>query len=186
MKDPTKHPYVFKNGLLYRLAQMHNNSITKTRLIYLPSSMINALLKSYHSDPLSGDFGIRRTYLKIKNNFWWPNMKQSITQHIQSCLPCQQYSINRSKKPGQLYPIPVPEGPFQLIGIDYCGPFKETPSGNQYVLCITDYSTRWVTAIALPNHSAQTMAQVLFKEYICDMVYQNLFCQIKVRISKIS
>ena len=90
MKDPTKHPYVFKNGLLYRLAQMHNNSITKTRLIYLPSSMINALLKSYRSDPLSGHFGIRRTYLKIKNNFWWPNMKQSITQHIRSCLPCQQ------------------------------------------------------------------------------------------------
>ena len=69
IKDPTKHPYVFKIGLLYKLAQMHNNSITKTRLIYLPSSMIIPLLKPYHSDLFSGHFGIRRAYLKIKNNF---------------------------------------------------------------------------------------------------------------------
>ncbi|CAF4378294.1 unnamed protein product, partial [Rotaria sp. Silwood2] len=167
MKDSTKHSYVFKDGILYKLALMRSNSNTKTKLIYLPSSMINSLLQFYHNDPLSGHFGVRRTYLKIKNKFWWPKMKQSISKYIQSCLPCQQYNINRSKKPGQLYPIPVPEGPYQLIGIDYCGPFKKTPSGNLYVLCITDYFTRWVTAIALPDCSAQTTAQALFKEYIC-------------------
>ena len=167
MKDTTKHSYVIKDDLLYKLVVTRANCITKAKLIYLPSSMINSLLQSYHNDPLSGHFGMRRTYLKIKNKFWWPHMKQSITQHIQACLPCQQYNTSRKKKPGQLYPIPIPEGPFQLIGIDYCGPFKETPSGNQYVLCITDYFTRWVEAIALPNCSAQTTAQALFKEYIC-------------------
>ncbi|CAF4172165.1 unnamed protein product, partial [Rotaria magnacalcarata] len=89
--------------------------------------MIDALLKSYHDDPLGGHFGIKRTYFKIKNKFWWPHMKQSIFQHIRSCLPCQQHNISRSKKPGRLQPISTPEGPFQLIGIDYCGPFKRTP-----------------------------------------------------------
>ncbi|CAF3161119.1 unnamed protein product [Rotaria socialis] len=54
-----------------------------------------------------------------------------------------------------------------MIGIDYCGPFKQTPSGNQYVLCMTDYFTRWVTAIALPDCSAQTTAQAIFTAYIC-------------------
>ncbi|CAF4272355.1 unnamed protein product, partial [Rotaria sordida] len=111
MKDPTKHSYVYKDGLLYKLALMRSNSATKIKFIYLPSSMINSLLQSYHNDPLSSHFGVRRTYLKIKNTFWWPKVEQSITQYMQSCLPCQQYNINRSKKPGQLYPIPVPEGP---------------------------------------------------------------------------
>ncbi|CAF4970449.1 unnamed protein product, partial [Rotaria socialis] len=32
---------------------------------------------------------------------------------------------------------------------------------------MTDYFTRWVTAIALPNCSAQTTAQAIFTEYIC-------------------
>ena len=94
-------------------------------------------------------------------------MKQSIIQHIQSCLPCQQHNISHTKKAGRLNPIPTPEGPFQLIGIDYCGSFKPTPHGNQYVLCITDYFTRWMTAIALPHCSAQTTAPALFNNYIC-------------------
>ncbi|CAF4130590.1 unnamed protein product, partial [Rotaria sordida] len=167
MKNPIKSTYEFKDGLLYKLMIMREGCNTKKKLIYLPSSLINDLLQVYHSDPLSGHFGVQRTYLKIKNKYWWPNMKQSITQSIQSCLPCQQYNISRSKKPGRLQPIPPPEGPFQLIGMDYCGPFKQTPRGNRYVLCLTDYFTRWVVAAAVPDCSAQTTAEALFNEYIC-------------------
>ena len=166
-KNPVKSPYEFKDGLLYKLMVLRENCTTKKKLIYLPSSMINDLLQVYHSDPLSGHFGVQRTYLKIKSKYWWPNMKQSIIQYIQSCLLCQQYNISRTKKPGLLQPIPPPEGPFQLIGMDFCGPFRTTPRGNQYVLCITDYYTRWVVAVAVPDCSAQTTAETLFNEYIC-------------------
>ncbi|CAF3892110.1 unnamed protein product [Rotaria sordida] len=127
MQDPTKHPYVVTDDLLYRLVLINVASNKKKK----------------------------------------PNMKQSIIQHIQSCLPCQQHNISHTKKAGRLNPFPTPEGSFQLIGIDYCGPFKPTPRGNQYVLCITDYFTRWMTAIALPDCSAQTTTQTLFNNYIC-------------------
>ena len=167
MKNPIRSSYQFKDGLLYKLMVMREGCNTKKKLIYLPSTMINDLLQVYHSNPLSGHFGVQRTYLKIKNKYWWPNMKQSIIQYIQSCLPCQQFNISRSKKPGRLQPIPPPEGPFQLIGMDYCGPFKQTPRGNQYVLCITDYFTRWVVAVVVPDCSAQTTAEALFNEFIC-------------------
>jgi transposase InsO family protein len=166
-KNPVKSSYEFKDGLLYKLMVMREGCNTKTKLIYLPSTMINDLLQVYHNNPLSGHFGVQRTYLKIKNKYWWPNMKRSIARYIQSCLPCQQYNISRSKKPGRLQPISPPEGPFQLIGMDFCGPFKQTPRGNRYVLCITDYFTRWVVAIAVPDCSAQTAAEALFNEYIC-------------------
>ena len=98
-KNPVKCSYELKDDLLYKLLMIHGNCNTKQKLIYLPSSMINDLLQVYHSDPLSSHFGVQRTYLKIKNKYWWPNMKQSIMQYIQSCLPCQQYNISRSKKP---------------------------------------------------------------------------------------
>ena len=48
--------------------------------------MINSVLKAYHSDPLGGNFSIRRTYYKLKNRYWWPDMKQSVTRVIKSCL----------------------------------------------------------------------------------------------------
>ncbi|CAF3410479.1 unnamed protein product [Rotaria sp. Silwood2] len=159
--------YILHDGLLYKLMSMNSNNKTKLKLLYLPSSMIDTLLKAYHADPLAGHFGIKRTYLKLKYKFWWPSMMQSIITYIKSCLPYQQHNISRIKKPGQLYPIETPDGPFQLIGIDFCGPFKRTPRDNQYVLCITDYFTRGINAIALPDCSAQTTAQTIFNEYIC-------------------
>ncbi|CAF1544797.1 unnamed protein product, partial [Rotaria sordida] len=146
MQDPTKHSYVVTDGLLYKLILMNVASNNKKKWSFL---------------------GFSEHILKLKNKFWWPNMKQSIIQHIQSCLPCQQHNISHTKKSDQFNPIPTPEGPFQLIGIDYCDPFKPTSRGNQYVLCITDYFTKWMTAIALPDCSAQTTAQTLFNNYIC-------------------
>ena len=116
---------------------------------------------------LGGHFSFDRTNDKIKLHYWWPGMKHSIKQHIQSCLRCQQFNISRQKRPGLLRPIPPPDGPFQLIGIDYCGPFKRTPGDNQYVLVITDYFSRHTTAIALPNCTAETTAHTLFNEYFC-------------------
>ena len=94
-------------------------------------------------------------------------MKNSVVRYVTDCLPCQQYNVSRRKKPGHLCPIEPPAGPFQLVGIDYCGPFKRTPRENQYVLCITDYFTRWIIAIALPDCSAKTTAEAIFNEYIC-------------------
>ena len=81
-KNPVKCSYELKDGLLYKLLMMHGNCNTQQKLISLPSSMINDLLQVYHSDPLSDHFGVQRTYLKIKNKYWWPDMKQSIMQYI--------------------------------------------------------------------------------------------------------
>ncbi|CAF3506519.1 unnamed protein product [Rotaria socialis] len=160
--------FVFKDDVLYKLQTPSRNSKRKIKVIYLPSSMVLSLLKACHDDPMSGaHFGTDRTYLKIKNQYWWPHMRNSIQKYIKSCTLCQQYNISRHRKHGQLRPISPPDGPFSLVGIDYCGPLKRTPRDNQYVLVITDYFTRYTTAIALPNCTAETTAQALFNEYFC-------------------
>ncbi|CAF1580640.1 unnamed protein product, partial [Didymodactylos carnosus] len=160
--------FIFKDNILYKLIQPSRNSKRKIHVVYLPTSMIKPLLYAIHNDPMSGGhFSIDRTYNKIRTKYWWPNMKYSIIKHIKACLKCQQHNINRQKKHGKLRPIPPPEGPFQLIGIDYCGPLKRSPRENQYVLVITDYFTRHIIAVALPNCTAQTTAQTLFNEYFC-------------------
>ena len=94
-------------------------------------------------------------------------MKTTIQNYIQSCIQCQKFNIDRRKPPGLLNPIEPPKGPFQLIGIDYSGPFPTTPQGNKYVLAITDYFTKWVIAIPLPNQIAKTKAGALYAHYIC-------------------
>jgi hypothetical protein len=166
--SPHKLSFVVKNDILYKLVAPSRSSTTKVAAVYLPSSMTDALLHACHNDPMSGGhFSTDRTYHKIRPHYWWPSMKHSIKQHIKSCIPCQQFNVSRQKPHGRLRSIPPPDGPFQLIGIDFCGPLKRTPRDNQYVLVITDYFTRHISAIALPNCTADTTAATLFNEYFC-------------------
>ncbi|CAF5128768.1 unnamed protein product, partial [Rotaria magnacalcarata] len=165
-------PFVIKNNIVYRLITTSRHSKRKIEVIYLPASMEKSLIQACHDDPMTGaHFSFERTYNKIKYYYWWPGMKAIIKHYIRSCLLCKQFNISRHKNVGHLRPITPLEGPFLLIGIDYCGPLKRTPRGNQYVLVITDYFTRHITAIALPNCTAETTAQTLFNEYFSDGEY---------------
>ena len=164
----TRTSFIVRQNLLYKLIQPVAQSRTKIAVIYLPASLVTSLLSASHNDPLTGaHFSTDRTYYKLKRHYWWPSMKYSIHKFIGSCISCQQYNIDRHKKPGHLKPITPPSAPFQFIGIDYCGPFRVTPQGNQYVLVITDFFSRHVTAIALPNCTAETTAITLFNHFFC-------------------
>ncbi len=53
------------------------------------------------------------------------------------------------------------------IGIDLIGPISpKSQHGNQYILTISDYFTKFVDAIALPNKEAISVASALFKVII--------------------
>ena len=156
--------YLVEDGLLYKT--WGKEVITK-KLYYIPSSIVEQLLNSYHTTHWAGHFGFRRTYGKLIERYWWPKMKMDIREYIHQCSKCQQFNIDRRKPPGFLHPIEPPLGPFQLIGIDYTGPFPITSSGNKYVLAITDYFTKWVVAIPLSNQTAQTTADALYQYWIC-------------------
>nr|ABL86690.1 putative pol protein [Philodina roseola] len=166
--NPHNTSFVIKDNTLYKLISPFRLSKIKIEVVCVPMSMINSLLQACHDDPMSGGhFSIDRTFNKLKKHYWWPNMKNSIKQYLKSCLLCQQFNISRQKKPGRLRSITPPEGPFQVIGIDYCGPLKRTPRENRYVLIITDYFTRHIVAVPLPNCSTETTAEALFNEYFC-------------------
>ena len=166
--NPTHSSFVMKNRILHKLIPLFARSKKKSTVIYLPSSLVRPLLLALHNDPLIGShFSTERMLHKIRSHFWWPNMKSSIDTHVRSCLSCAQHNFTRHKPHGHLSPIPPPPGPFELIGMDYCGPFQMTPRENRYVLVITDYYSRYVTAVPLPNCTAEITALTLYNEFFC-------------------
>ena len=57
--------------------------------------------------------------------------------------------------------------PFERIALDIVGPLPLTESGNQYILTIQDDLTKFFQAYALPNHEAETVAQIFTSKYLC-------------------
>ena len=56
--------------------------------------------------------------------------------------------------------------PFERIAIIMYGPLPETARGNWKILVITCYFTKWVEAYALPDETAETIAEALVNDFI--------------------
>ena len=49
--------------------------------------------------------------------------------------------------------------------MDIIGPFNKTTQGNQYVLTITCYFSKWVEAYAIPDKTAFSVATAIYQAY---------------------
>ncbi|CAF1168418.1 unnamed protein product [Rotaria sp. Silwood1] len=155
--------FIIQHGILYKLV---NRDDTTIKLVYAPSKLIPEIMTTYHDHPLSGHFGTGRTWSMLRNTYYWPRMKDTVTSYIKSCDKCSQFNVNRRKPPGFLQPIKPPNEVFQVLGMDWWGPTTTSLSGNRYVLVITDRLSGYVFAKASPTNTAHDTARILMEEII--------------------
>ena len=160
----SKPPYILHNGLVHKVVQRRDGrSLTLT---CIPPSIIQELLKAYHDSPTGGHLGVHKTWNRIRNRYFWPDMFNSIRQYIRSCTKCQQFKVNRTTALGTLQPIEPPSGILDLMGLDFLGPVQLSNNGNKYILVCTDYLSKFAITQATPNCSAETAAKFLVERVI--------------------
>ena len=132
--------------------------------IVVPSSYRPHILSLAHDTPMSGHLGINKTYQRILEHFYWPNLRKDVVEFCRSCHTCQVVGKpNQTLPKAPLQPIPAFEEPFSRVIIDCVGPLPKTKSGNQYLLTVMCASTRFPEAIPLRNISAKTIVKALIK-----------------------
>ena len=81
---------------------------------------------------------------------------------VRSSDKCQRNNHKLQKTPGSLRPIPVPSKLWSQVGMDLIGPLPKTSRGNQYIVTLTDYFTKWAEAAPLPDKSAVGVARFIY------------------------
>ena len=72
-----------------------------------------------HSPPYSRHCCIQPTTQAIETYFYWPSMKKDIQDYVNECIICQKVKYDRGKNSGLLQPLPIPNGPWQSISMDF-------------------------------------------------------------------
>lgn len=149
--------YEKREGLLYRIKGEKGLRVVR-------KYEFEGLMYMMHDNELSGHFGIEATIERIKEKYYWKNMRKDIEQYVKSCWECQM----RGKPQGEnrLQPIRVGE-PFEIIGIDIVGPLKETMRRNKYIIVAIDYFTKWPESTAVKEATAQEVVEFIWKDIIC-------------------
>ncbi|XP_075764387.1 uncharacterized protein LOC142819706 [Pelodiscus sinensis] len=154
----------WERGFLYR-EWLSPGTVGKwglQRQLVVPQRYRRKLLHLAHDIPFSGHQGIRRTRLRLLQNFYWPGMFAAVQRYCRSCDSCQRVGKAQDRKKAALRPLPIIEEPFQKVAMDIVGPFnRATRTGKKYILVVVDFATRYPEAVALPSIEADTVADAL-------------------------
>lgn len=151
----TAEKVVINNGLLYR--RWGSEQTAEYQQLVLPQRYRRMVLKHAHSIPIAGHLGREKTVQQIQKRLYWPTLVRDVKEYINCCGACPRQG--RGKVP--LIPLPIMGEPFQRIAMDIVGPLPRTRRGNEYILVISDYATRYPEAIPLRRFTALTVAEEL-------------------------
>lgn len=152
--------YEVINGELYRKA---NGTFNRRRVLRC-KEVLQVLLEK-HDHLMAGHQGVRRTFDKIKSDYYWSGYYDTIRRYVSSCEICQSFGPRNPPVPLSLNPKMFQESPFSHVMIDYIN-LPSTTSGNNAALVMVDKFTGWVECKPTPTQSSFCTCIALF-EWIC-------------------
>ena len=128
------------DGMLHRRWEDTNGRQHRI-LSVLPNVLQDDAMQQLHDNPTSGNFGYKKTLLRVGEKFYWVGCCQAIDNWCQRCNVCASRKGPHKLKhgPAQMY---LSGAPMERVAIDILGPLPETEQGNRYLLVAMDYFTR--------------------------------------------
>jgi hypothetical protein len=108
-----------------------NNSTLRTKII-----------DALHNSIVGGHSGGQATYHRVRRLFWWKGMKADVVCFIKQCAVCQQAKAERIHTPALLRPLPVPQGAWQDLTMDFIEGLPKSEGYNS-ILVVVDRISKY-------------------------------------------
>ena len=103
--------------------------------IVVPPRYRSHILHLGHTNPMAGHLGVRKSYHRVMQHFFWPGLKRSVQQHCRSCSVCQIVGKPNQLPPkAPLKPISAFNEPFSHLLNDCVGPLPKRVLANNICL----------------------------------------------------
>ena len=154
---------VLIDGILYK---KWDDGPTRSHLtLVTPKTLINTILEANHDAILSGHLGFKKSLSRIRQNYYWFKMRDSVRNYVRACSVC-----GARKRPPKLPRAPLKNyhqgSPLDRIAMDILGPFPKSEKGNKYILVVGDTFTKWIEAYPIPDQCSPTIANKFVHEFI--------------------
>jgi hypothetical protein len=125
--------------------QLDNKGILwfKNRLV-VPKvpTLRQQILDESHTSQYSIHPGSNKMYQDLKSRFWWTKMKIEIARYVAKCDVCQRVKVVHLKSAGPLQSLPISEGKWEDISMDFIVGLPETSKGFDSIWVIVDRFTK--------------------------------------------
>lgn len=114
-------------------------------------------------------FGFIKTLAKVRERFYWPRMATDIKRFCTRCEVCKESKVPNSNVTPICGKPKLCTRPWEMISMDFLGPYPRSKKGNIWVLVVCDFFSKFVMVQCL--RSATAPAVCTFVEH---MIF-NLF-----------
>ena len=130
-------------------------------VIVAPAAICEEICSALHG---LGHFALDRTVARVREQFFWPSLREDVVACIEACVPCAERNQPRG--------IKIPSGGLQsnhfndLVAFDIQGPLQQTERYNQYILVGVDVFTKLMTAIPLESTKSADLIRAIKSYWI--------------------
>ena len=117
--------------------------------IVVPKTLRSEMLTRIHASHM----GVESCLRKSRDVLYWPNMNNEISDHIEKCSICNEYSSKQQKE--TLITHDVPDRPWSKVGVDIF-----TLKQSDYLVTVDYYSDFWELDL-LPDTTSATIINCL-------------------------
>lgn len=93
---------------------------------------------------------IQTTQQRVSKLFAWAGLRRDIESFVKQCTVCQQAKHENCKSSGLLSHLPVPEGPWRDISMDFIEGLPKS-EGYSIILVVVDCFTKYAHFISLKH-----------------------------------
>ena len=181
MKELTQHNVTPEDMSAFRSYQkklelsetFRKNYSLEDEMIYyqdrlvVPIKQQNAVMRLYHDHTFfGGHFGVTVTLAKISPIYYWPKLQHSIIQYIRTCVQCQLIKSHRPRLHGLLQPLPIAEGRWLDISMDFVTGLPPASNNLNMILVVVDRFSKRAHFIATRKTLDATQLIDLLFRYI--------------------
>ena len=124
------------------------------------------LMHDFHDAAVVAHPGVERTMLAMRQYFWWPGMRDHITQYVTTCEACIRHKSGSRRRNGLLQPLPIPEQCWQHVTMDFVTALPESDGFNAVYVVVCRLSNRPCYIPTTKDVDAKMTARLFFDHVV--------------------
>jgi len=160
--------YYLEGYVLFKMSLPRSVKQSRVRQTHqqlcVPAPFRSNIIDDYHR--FLGHASHSRLYATLLINHHWPTMLKDIKDKLATCEICQKSKVSSRPSKAPLRGLPVPERPYQLVSFDHKQLTRTTDEGNNFILCVIDHFSQYITYCPVPNESAYVSAVTFVREIV--------------------
>ncbi|KAL0362061.1 UNVERIFIED_CONTAM: Transposon Ty3-G Gag-Pol polyprotein [Sesamum calycinum] len=99
----------------------------------------------------------------LARRYYWLRMKEDVEAYVRTCLVCQLNKVEKKKETGLLQPLPIPEGPWQSVSMDFIPSFLKVNGIASILVAVDRFSKYGIFMVASHACPTEMVAKLFFK-----------------------